>query len=387
MRTARGQLSLLDAKAPQQPAAFTDIPPPGTDLDVPGGERFSEAALEHAGTPPAPVPVSVPRPESLPAPQAERTPQSTPEHSSKEPTTAGGDTVAQHIAAFEIFLRIKRGKAERTVEGFTAEMRKFSNTEGFKGITIQELREHHILSYLNRCATKEENSPATIARRMAAIKSFCRWLLDRRLIPVDPAKTIRGPKREVVDYAILKAAEEDAFFSSSRESDLDHVLAHFLLGAGLKLGELVNLTLADVDLGKPSTDASGPPRRPSVTVRSPLAHKNRTLKLGFDFADSYVRYLEAEAIRRGEPLGVRTDQERVFLLPENTPNKLLKAIATRAGICRTVSSQVLRDTFAVHCLAAGDSMKTLFEKLGLKYDEKENEHIIEKYQTLLRTPR
>ena len=146
---------------------------------------------------------------------------------------------------------------------------------------------------------------------------------------------------------------------------LERVLVMILLGAGLKRNELINLTKNNIDISDPLY--------PFVKIEAGESYKTRKARLPVDFIQAYKDYLETYNPDKPEdPLFKRT---------ERTINNILKSIAERALIFKKVSCQILRDTFAVQSLLAGESIDDVLKKLGLAPDP-ENREIAEKYKRL-----
>ena len=109
-----------------------------------------------------------------------------------------------------------------------------------------------IVDCLNFLAAKKA-SPVTRQRQLAAIRGFLEFLKDNQLIFGNPADTIEGPIRQERDPAILFKTEQMALLQVAAENPRDFTTVMLFLHTGLRVSDLVNLKLADVDLGSRET--------------------------------------------------------------------------------------------------------------------------------------
>ncbi|MFQ5418408.1 MAG: site-specific integrase, partial [Myxococcota bacterium] len=157
------------------------------------------------------------------------------------------------IRGFELHLRAERNVSVHTRRAYLSDVRQFAGTLGYavapERVTIDDVR--GFLAGLH--ATRH---PATLGRKLAALRSFFRLQLREGRCRLDPTAGIsapRTPKRlpnplPVDDCIALVEADRPAVGSGDEKSLRDRALAELLYGAGLRVGELSALDVRDVDL-------------------------------------------------------------------------------------------------------------------------------------------
>jgi integrase/recombinase XerC len=247
---------------------------------------------------------------------------------------AAAKTVANYRSDLSLFARWFR---DTTGEDFAA-----------AAVTPTDLREYRAF-----LLTHKQSSPATVNRHLAALKRFFRYALAVGWVGEDPTSVVKGvqqvqvapkalAKREV--DKLLRAAER---YGTKRDLAILSVLRH----TGLRVGELTNLRLSDIEIGE---------RKGEVVVRSGKGGKYRVVPLNLDARRALGAYLEVRP---------RVVDDRLFVgqrgtgLTTRAVEKLVEKYARLAGL-PAVSPHVLRHTFGKHALDAGVDLVTVSRLLG-----------------------
>jgi integrase/recombinase XerC len=200
-------------------------------------------------------------------------------------------------------------------------------------------------------------SKSTVARKLAAIRSFYKYLVRQRLLESSPVSVIRTPKQDkrlpqcldVQQITRLLEAPDTATLFGAR----DRAILETIYSAGLRISELVALNLEDVD------------RRGEVLLIPGKGKKERLVPLGGPAIRAIDHYLD---IRGGK--GYVPDRGPLFI---NRHGKRLSARSVRrrldryladAGIAVHISPHTLRHSFATHMLNAGADLRSVQELLG-----------------------
>jgi len=191
---------------------------------------------------------------------------------------------------------------------------------------------------------------SSIARKLAVLRSFFRYLARRRRIEVNPLKDLTGPKvprtlpRALLYDDIVQLLDKT---EHPEKSELrDGAVLELLYATGLRVGEAAALDVPDVDFG------SG-----VVLVRG-KGNKERLVPVG----DQALRALDAYlAARRKGPLFLNARGERLTV---RSLHRIVRASAKRAGFHRPVSPHTLRHSFATHLLDEGADLRVIQEFLG-----------------------
>jgi site-specific recombinase XerD len=200
----------------------------------------------------------------------------------------------------------------------------------------------------------------TRKRKVVAIRSFLSYLYEDGVFNTNIAKKIILPFTENTMPYILTQTECDQIRNASADSPRDRAIIELLLQTGIKLSELIHLTLNDIELETPEkTDWNN---NGFIRILGGRGKKERIIPLNTKASIELKNYLDSRKEdksnivflnRFGEPLGERGVQ------------KTLKKHFKKAGVGRT-NIHTLRHTFGSQHLAKGTSLKTIQEVMGLK---------------------
>lgn len=255
----------------------------------------------------------------------------------------------------ERFLALARARlAPRTVESYRRDLRHFA---GWLGSDIALAAETDIERYL--AALRAEGlSGSTIARRLAALRSFYRHELLIGARPDNPAAAIASPRRIRRLPRTLSAAEAerlvDAAAGTTPRGLRDAALVELLYGSGLRVSEAVGLERGAVDLDERLVRCTG------------KGGKERIVPIGRRAADALRRY-----VARGRPYLDRRHRSELFLNAKGGPLTragaflILRRLAAKAGLePERVHPHLLRHSFATHLLEGGADLRSVQEMLG-----------------------
>ena len=207
---------------------------------------------------------------------------------------------------------------------------------------------------------KERNyAPATVARKVAAVKSFFDFLVAEGALRSDPTENLSSPKVGKSLPKPLSAAEVEALLEepaklSSPEAKRDKAMLELLYAGGMRVSELISMNTSDLNLGAGFVRCFG------------KGSKERIIPIHRGAVEALEEYLtgarpsllhnkEDEALflnRRGE----RLTRQGFWLI--------LKDYAKAAGIKREVTPHTLRHSFATHMLSGGADLRAVQELLG-----------------------
>lgn len=201
----------------------------------------------------------------------------------------------------------------------------------------------------------------TISRRIAAVRSWCRFLCRQGALDKNPADGLRGPKLDrKLPHFLNKADVARLLAAPKADAALglrDRAILETLYSAGLRVSELVGLGLDDLDL------ADG-----VATVRG-KGKRERLALIGDAAREAISRWLEARTLLL-DGIGRRSDA--VFLnrnatrLSTRSVGRLLVKYLKQTGLDPRTTPHTLRHTFATHMLDAGADIRGVQELLGHK---------------------
>jgi integrase/recombinase XerC len=269
-------------------------------------------------------------------------------------TETGADM--QHLTlekGLATFLNALSGKnrSRATIRAYQTDIAQFISFLHAHNVSIQkpaEVKRLDVMEYLSSLAKKELTGIAR-ARKLSALREYFRFLEGVGVIIKSPTTGIETPKREKNGRQVLRPDEYTKMLSLAGANPRDYAVLQVFLQTGIRVSELANLRIADIDFLKPAITVRG---KGSVEREIALEKK------GIHALKSY--------------LGVRpdSDSDRVFLNYQGEPisergiRKLVVKYRKEAGITKKASCHTLRHTFATYKAEKGVSAYQLQQWLG-----------------------
>ncbi len=286
-----------------------------------------------------------------------------------EPTCTHDDSLARAIERFLQHLRVERRAAARTVETYGRDLHvlhAFLAAPGAPAGPAAELAPEKVTTLVLRhflASTIKGLGPATIARKLAALRAFFRYLVEQRVLAESPAAALRLPRvpRPLPGFlAVSQASELMTTPESTRDDALgvrDHAMLELLYGAGIRVSELAGLDLHDLDLQASSARVLG------------KGGKERIVPFGAPCKSAIERYL---VLRPGlvSPRSGAQHATALFLGRFGTrlTVRQVQVLVRRYGALATgrpdLHPHALRHSFATHLLDAGADLRGIQELLG-----------------------
>jgi integrase/recombinase XerC len=198
----------------------------------------------------------------------------------------------------------------------------------------------------------------TRVRKLAAIRKFFTFLEENKILAANPANAVKGARREEKEPNILFKEQYKALLYEASDNIRDYAIIQTFLQTGIRLSELVNLHVDDLDF-----------EHRILTVRQGKGKKDRQIPLVDEAVKAlrnYLRYRNTELILDDE----------IFFLAKNgtsmnvsTVKYLVAKYVKKAGIRKKVSVHTLRHTFGAHKADKHMSLATLQELMGHKKKE------------------
>ncbi len=292
------------------------------------------------------------------------------------------------VNEFLEFLSVEKGASGNTIAAYRNDLSQLEDFFGARkngNITIQwpGLAQTQVMDYILHL--KEQSyAEATVARKVAAVKSFFSFLQAEGRLKVNPTETLASPKVGKSLPKPLTVQEIDELLEqpakrNSPESKRDRAMLELMYATGLRVTELVSLDLEDINVDgeKPYVRLLGKGNRER---QIPL------LEQPAQEVSDYMRFARPRLVgeRNEQALFVNRRGERLtrqgFWL-------ILRGYATEAGIFGRVTPHTLRHSFATHMLRGGMDIHKVQELLGHAnisttqvYTQVSREHIREAYE-------
>jgi site-specific recombinase XerD len=268
------------------------------------------------------------------------------------------DAYDELLARFEKYL-VRLGFAPATVVNYLADMRGVARwcVESGQGCSLLNLTADDVRAYCRHLRVRKELSPATVNRHLQAIRKFCDFARQANLMESNPAADVRPMRVPPTSRKALDADEIARLLEAAQAGrpslvKRDCAIIQLLLQTGIKVGELVGLQLADIEL----TDSRG-----TLTVKGNGGNNHRRIPLNALACQALQEYLR---VRPPSP-GVK----HLFLSQEGnsisarTVQRLIN-VYTRAADLTGVSAHTLRYTFATSMLEEIGDVATVANLLG-----------------------
>ncbi len=262
------------------------------------------------------------------------------------------------IQEFIDYLGHERGLATNTLESYGRDLRQYY---GFlsedTSHTVETASQATIVAYL-MLLRKQGKATATIARRLAALKAFYQFMLKENYVAKDPTGDLSSPKLERKLPKVLTVHEVDRLLNRPDTSNAtgirDKAMLEVLYATGIRVSELINLNLGDLDFEEGFVRCMG------------KGSKERVVPMGEIAMNSLKQYFS-----KGRPKLVSNPRERAVFLNHHGRRltrqgfwKIVKKYAAQLKIRKEITPHTLRHSFATHLLENGADIRSVQEMLG-----------------------
>ena len=289
------------------------------------------------------------------------------------------DSTSQHeknfspfVRQFLDYLRHEKHFSDYTVKSYGADLIQFGQfltgeigqlagaKDGVplddKQVKCEPLTIREFLAYLYA----QNYTKSTTARKLATLRSFYKFLIRRGLVSVNPLSTIRTPKQEKRLPKCLDLEQVQKLLDAPGDADIlsarDKAMLEVLYSSGIRVSELVELDMADLDLQEGVLRVKGKGR------------KDRFTPIGSQAIKAVQRYFDLRAQDQRSQTAGHTG--RVFLNKHGEPlstrsvRRKLDKYLVQAGLDPGISPHTLRHSFATHLLNNGADLRSVQELLG-----------------------
>ena len=264
-----------------------------------------------------------------------------------------------YIKSYQSYLRIERGLSKNTIENYTFDLERLCLYLDENAISISPIKigEESIQQFIY--SVSKEVNPRSQARIISGLKSFFSYLIFEDYRSDNPMELIETPKtgRKLPDT--LSVEEIDSLISaidlSSNEGERNRAMLETLYGCGLRVSELVSLKISDLFFDEGFIKITGKGNKQRFVPIGNLTKKYIQIYRDYKRADLKIKKGQEDTLflnRRGNQLS----RAMIFTI--------IKDLAIKIELSKSISPHTLRHSFATHLLENGADLRSIQLMLG-----------------------
>ncbi len=259
------------------------------------------------------------------------------------------------LTEFEHYLQFERRYSSQTISAYRKDLQTFLKICRSKGITSwEDVTPHHVQVVASE-KFQEGYSPSSLARLLSAVRSFYKFLIKKHAMGFNPAIDISAPKRVRLLPKAMDVDEINTLLNASGNDFLstrDIAIGELFYSSGLRLSELTNTDLLDIDLNDGLIRVVG------------KGSKERIVPMGKKAIDAILRWFPHRENK------LKTVENALFisingkrLSPRSVQLRLAK-LAKQQQLSKHLHPHMLRHSFASHLLESSRNLRAVQELLG-----------------------
>ena len=257
-----------------------------------------------------------------------------------------------NLRSFLNYLLVDKGLSNNTAKAYEADISSFFQWLDNEDLKYKNLQEDHINQYISFLFQKKMRS-SSVNRKISSIKSFYIFSVKRNFVKNSPLNDLVTPKQEKYLPESMSEAEVDKLLNSpdvtNKIENRDKAMIEMLYATGMRISELVNLKITDVDMKRCVVKVFG------------KGSKERLVPFGEKALDSLKSYLNDRE---------QSSSKEIFL--SNRGKKMsriafwqrVKVYLIRENLKNSISPHTLRHAFATHLLNRGADLRSVQLLLG-----------------------
>ena len=262
------------------------------------------------------------------------------------------DTISDYLD----YITLEKGLTDNTRESYAFDLACFCNK--FNNYKINQITENDLVNYLKYLKDEKKLSSRSIERHLTTLRGFYKYLKKMNIINEDITSNIDNLKLEKKLPTTLDLEEINTLMNIKLDTPFNirtKAMLELMYSSGLRVSELVSLTINDIDLYNDTIIVNGKGR------------KERIVPIGAVAKESLINYLNCRNAllkrKKGNPNELFLNNHGLAIT-RNGFNYLINNILKEKGIEKKVSPHTLRHSFATHMLDNGADLRTIQELLG-----------------------
>lgn len=278
------------------------------------------------------------------------------------------------------YLKIDKRYSDLTVESYRTEIKGYLDFFKEKNIKVKDIKNSDIKDYL-AYIKKSETSERTLAHNVSVIRTFYKFLLTLKIIERNPTEFLELPKLRKKLPTVLSKEEVEKLLDidlTDCYSYRNKAMLELLYSTGLRVSELVNLELSNIDLENCTLKTIGKGNKERIIPISDYA---------LYYVEKYINEYRGSMLKKGVNNYVFINNHGNVMTRQGF-FKIIKKLAVEKNIKTPISPHTLRHSFATHLLDYGADLRSIQEMLGHSnlsttqiYTHVSSEHLKDNYNS------
>ena len=262
-----------------------------------------------------------------------------------------------HIEEYLRYLKIEKGLSDSSISSYKQDLKKYSQFLEDQNVTrVDSITAETLVTFL-QFLSEEQKSAKTIRRMQSTLKNFHQFLQIERVTEINPAVRLKTPREEKALPVVLSIEDMECLLSSPDQSThgiRDSAMMELLYASGLRVSELINLKVTDLNLEMGFIHVYGKGEKERIVPTTEYV----ATKLKNYINDDRLKLLKDENI---DTLFL-TNRGKGFT--RQGLWKTIKKYVSISGIDKNITPHTFRHSFATHLIENGADLRAVQEMLG-----------------------
>ena len=262
-----------------------------------------------------------------------------------------------HIDEYLRYLKIEKGLSDASISSYNQDLKKYSQFLEDQNVTrVESITAETLVTFL-QFLTSENKSAKTIRRMQSTLKNFHQFLQIERITENNPALRLQTPKEEKALPVVLTIEEMERLLQSPDQTTQDirdNAMMELLYASGLRVSELINLNISDLNLEMGFIHVYGKGEKERIVPTTEYVAKKLT---------NYIKNYRLKLLK-DENIDTLFLTNRGKGFTRQGLWKTIKKYVRDSGIDKNITPHSFRHSFATHLIENGADLRAVQEMLG-----------------------